>query len=353
MRHLQSYVGLTVFSAIVMVLLVILGLDALSAVIDNLQDMKGDFGFSEVLFYVLLTLPRKLTEYLPFAALVGCLAGLGSMANNSELVVMRAAGLSTGRLVWLVMRPTFVLIFAGMLITEYVAPPAEQYAETRKTIKQHGNQTFNLERGLWNRDGNEFMHFNVVQSGGVINGLKVFSFDQNRKLEQVMTARRATYQEEGFWVVEKARIDSVTDAKISRQKFPSYRWNSGLTPRMLEIVAINPDQLSITALWRAAQYRLEQGLDANSFMLEFWRKILTPLGTASLVLIGISFIFGPLREVTMGYRIFTGVIVGIVFRTTQDLLGPASLVFNFQPIYSVIVPIGICLAVGIVLLRRA
>ncbi|ROS05250.1 lipopolysaccharide export system permease protein [Sinobacterium caligoides] len=353
MKRLENYVGLTVLGAIVMVLLVIMGLDALSAVIDNLPDMEGDFGFSEVLYYVLLMLPRKLTEYLPFAALVGCLAGLGSMANNSELVVMRAAGVTTSRLIWLVMRPTLLLIFVSMLVTEYVAPSAEQYAETRKALLTSGEEVFNLERGLWNRDGNEFMHFNVVQSGGVINGVKVFRFNDDRSLSRVIMAQRATYQEDGTWVLEKARIDKIGEQRIERKKYTTYNWDSPLTPKMLEVVAIDPEQLSITALWRAADYRTEQGLDARSFMLEFWRKVLSPLGTISLVLIGISFIFGPLREVTMGYRIFTGVIVGIVFRTTQDLLGPASLVFDFLPIYSVLVPILICAAIGTIMLRRA
>jgi lipopolysaccharide export system permease protein len=55
----------------------------------------------------------------------------------------------------------------------------------------------------------------------------------------------------------------------------------------------------------------------------------------------------------MGFRIFAGVIVGIVFRTTQDLLGPASLVFGFSPIYAALGPVLICLAAGLILLSRA
>jgi lipopolysaccharide export system permease protein len=48
-----------------------------------------------------------------------------------------------------------------------------------------------------------------------------------------------------------------------------------------------------------------------------------------------------------------GVIVGIVFRTSQDLLGPASMVFGFSPLYAALVPILICLVVGLLLLSRA
>ena len=55
----------------------------------------------------------------------------------------------------------------------------------------------------------------------------------------------------------------------------------------------------------------------------------------------------------MGFRIFAGVIVGIVFQTSQDLLGPASLVFGFSPLYAALAPIVICFIAGLLLLSRA
>ena len=75
--------------------------------------------------------------------------------------------------------------------------------------------------------------------------------------------------------------------------------------------------------------------------------------TAALVLLAISFIFGPLRSVTLGQRVFTGVLVGFTFRIVQDLLGPSSLVFGFSPLFAVLVPTAICAVAGFWLLRRA
>ena len=78
-----------------------------------------------------------------------------------------------------------------------------------------------------------------------------------------------------------------------------------------------------------------------------------PLATAALVLVAISFIFGPLRSVTMGQRIFTGVVLGIVFVLLQKLLGPSSLVFGFPPLIAVLFPIALCIALGMYLLNKA
>jgi len=130
------------------------------------------------------------------------------------------------------------------------------------------------------------------------------------------------------------------------------RWDTELSPKLLNVLVLTPDALSIQNLYSYAQYLQQQELDSSEYWLAFWKKLLQPLATASLVLIAVSFIFGPLREVTMGQRIFTGVIVGIVFRTSQDLLGPASLVFGFSPLIAVALPLVVCGGVGIYLLRK-
>jgi lipopolysaccharide export system permease protein len=100
-------------------------------------------------------------------------------------------------------------------------------------------------------------------------------------------------------------------------------------------------------------YLEEQNLKASNYSLAFWQKLLQPIATASLVLIAISFVFGPLRSVTMGQRIFIGVVFGIGFLLLQKLLGPSSLVFGFAPLIAVMIPIVLCSVLAVYLLNRA
>lgn len=55
----------------------------------------------------------------------------------------------------------------------------------------------------------------------------------------------------------------------------------------------------------------------------------------------------------MGFRVFTGLIVGLLFKYMQDLLGPMSLVFGFNPVLAIVLPIAINAVVGAVLMKRA
>ncbi len=352
MRKLDRYIGTTVLSSIMLVLAIIVGLDALTAFLDEVQDLSDNYTFVDVTSYVLLTLPGRMYEYVPFAALIGCLIGLGQLASSSEIVVMRSAGVSIARLVWIVMQPTLLVAVVGFLVGEYVAPTTEQIAQSQKAIAQSRGGGIVGRRGLWNREGNTYLSFNAVEAGGVVYGIKLLQFDDERRLQSALRAERAVFQE-GYWIMEKVVKTKFTSWETTRSQHTTLRWNTGITPQLLTMVVVEPERLPVIDLYRYSRYLYQQGLDSDDYRLALWKKILQPVATVGLVLVAISFIFGPLREGTMGFRIFAGVIVGIMFRTSQDLVGPASLVFGFSPVYAAILPIAVCVLAGALMLRRA
>jgi len=352
MRRLSGYVGSTVFKAIVLVLVILVGLDAITAFIDEADDISETYSFGQVGFYVLLTLPGRFYEFIPFAALIGCLLGLGQLASSSELVVMRAAGISIGRLVWTTMKPALAIALLGFVIGEYLAPRADQLAESRRAMAQNPGESFGGRHGIWNREGNNFLHFNALDSGGVVHGITMLQFDGKQQLQSALRARRASFQGD-HWLMEEVLRTEFSSWETTRVKHATSRWDTGITPELLSLVVVSPQQLPLADLYRYSRYLKQQGLDADDYRLALWRKLLQPAAIGSLVLVAISFIFGPLREGTMGFRIFAGVIVGIVFQTSQDLLGPASLVFGFEPLYAALAPIVICFLAGVLLLSRA
>ncbi|XLY87244.1 LPS export ABC transporter permease LptG [Ectopseudomonas mendocina] len=353
MAKLDRYIGTQVFFAILAVLGIILGLALLFAFIDELSDLnKGDYGLAQALWYVLLTAPRRAYEMLPMAALIGCLIGLGTLASNSELTIMRAAGVSIGRIVWAVMKPMLVLMLAGILIGEYVAPLTENQAQADRALAQGGGAAQSSKRGMWHRQGQEYVHINAVQPGGVLLGVTRYRFDDERRLLSASFARRAEYRD-NHWMLNNVQTTLLHEDRSEVVNQREERWDIELNPELLGTVVMEPEALSVTGLWQYIHYLSEQGLNNARYWLAFWTKVLQPLVTGALVLMAISFIFGPLRSVTLGQRVFTGVLVGFIFRIAQDLLGPSSLVFGFSPLLAVLVPAGICALAGVWLLRRA
>lgn len=350
MQQLNSYLSRTIFFSVMLVLFVILFLNSVSTLLGERSDLEGNYTFVESLKYVLLSIPGSLFELLPFATLIGCLAGLGTLANNSELVIIRSTGVSTLRIIWMVMRPALFVMIIGMLIGEYIAPKTQSMAQSHKAIALQSTNVVS-KQGLWHRERDKFMHFNAVQPNGVLYGVTIYEFKDTKELASSLYAERAIYQGD-YWLLEDLSYSKVGDDRIEQRQLSSMRWEVELSPELLNILVLNPEDLPMSGLWSYANYLSGQGLNNSQYMLAFWDKVFQPLSIIALVLVAISFVFGPLRQVTMGFRIFIGVIIGIVFQTTQDVLGPASIVYGFTPIYASLIPALVCGGIGIYLLQR-
>src|ERR1700712_4873146 len=177
MVKLDRYIGKSVLFAILGVLGVILGLASLFAFIDEMGEISDTYTLMDAVSFVVMTAPRRLYDMLPMAALIGCLIGLGALASSSELTIMRAAGVSIGRIVWAVMKPMLVLMVAGLLIGEYVAPVTEASAQAARSLAQGTGDGQSAQHGLWHRQGEEFIHINTVQPNGLLYGVTRYHFD--------------------------------------------------------------------------------------------------------------------------------------------------------------------------------
>ena len=350
MRIINRYIFKTVFLTILVVLSVLCVLAMLSEIIDELGNISGDYSFAEVIIFAALKLPESIYNFMPFAALVGSLIGLGSLASSSELTAIRAAGASLLQITLSVLKPVVVLIITALLLAEYIVPLTDQTAEARRSEKLgKANSALSSQEGLWNRENNEFMHFNRVQANGQLLGVTRYQFNASDELIASSFAQSAKYID-GYWLEENVVETIIEQGRTEQKIYDTRRWDNGLSPELLTILVQDTDNLAITRLSSYINYLKLQNINSARYQLSFWEKILQPLAIISLVLIAISFVFGSLREVTMGYRIFIGVVVGISFQMTQRLLGPTSLVYEFPPVIAVAIPIIVCLLLGLFLL---
>lgn len=352
MRRLDRYIMGNVGGAMFLVMLVVLSLDLVFGYIAELDDTRNDYQAMEAALYMALTLPRRIYDYLPLGAFMGCLVGLGAMASSSELTVIRAAGVSIRRIVWSAMKPALVIVLIGLVIGEYVAPPAERMAQSQKAVARGGSGNIADASGVWHREGDTFIHLNAVRPDGSLQGVALFRFNDDRWLVSASYAASATYQGD-HWQLQDVRRTFVSRDSTRQERADQEAWQSGLTPEVLSVLVVKPENLPLGGLFTYARYLDQQGLTSGPYWLAFWKKVLMPVGTAVMVIVAISFIFGPLRSVTMGFRVFTGLIVGLLFKYMQDLLGPMSLVFGFNPILAILIPIAINGLIGAWLMRKA
>ncbi len=362
MSRLARYIASQVLAAMLLVLCVLGGLDLLLYTIDELGNTRGGYGVLQALRYISYIAPRHLYELLPASALIGALAGLGSLAASNELVGMQAAGYSRWQITLAVMQPAMLVMVLGLVLGEYVAPRLEIRAEVDKSLAL-GLRAGLTRFGHWERDGGVFLHFNSMETQGILHGVTLFEFDDQQRLVHQVEAELANFQGAAggkanrySWQMVNGNEFNFTyqgDAVINtHQSFGERNWELDMTPELLQVLVVDPASMAISDLWRFGQRFLQQGLDSGPYFLGFWRKALQPLNTGVLVLVAISFIFGPLRSASMGLRVFSAICLGLTFTIVQKLFQQLSLVYHMRPLFAVLLPILLCFVAGVVLLKR-
>ncbi|RLT95326.1 LPS export ABC transporter permease LptG [Ketobacter sp.] len=352
MMLLDRYIGNTVLVSVSMVLFLLISLDASFAFLAEMDELKRAYQAQEALLFILWTLPRRIYDFMPVGTLIGCLIGLGTLANTSELTVIRAAGVSIARIVYAAAKPVIWIVLLGLVLGQFVVPQTEQFAQSEKARHLYQGESIGSRDGYWYREGGQYTHIQVVQPNGVMFGISRFLFDEDNILIRSDFSERAIYLGD-HWVLEKVRQTTMQGDRTEAEHFETLDWNNtSITPEVMSVVVLKPDNLSITGLYQYATYLDSQELESTSYFFSFWKKVLQPFTTLVMVFIAISFVFGPLRSVTMGQRIMAGVIVGLLFHYAQQFLGHVTIIFSLTPFMAAMVPLVVSFGVGVYLLRR-
>lgn len=352
MKLLDRYIGVTVAGSTLVVMLVLLVLFSFGSFVAELDAVgKGDYTLTVAAEYVLLSLPRMAYELFPVIALLGSVIGLGILASNNELLVMRAAGVSVGRIAWSVMKVGLLWTIVAVILGEFVAPNTDHYAQTMHNTALVDRFAMTSQNGLWARDGQDFIHIRDVLANGLVGGISIYEFDDKQRLLEVTQARTGQFAD-GKWVLHQVERSRIDPAGVDTQELRQLEWRSLLTPDMIDVVVVKPESLSFKGLLDYIGYLRDNGLDAEHYQLAFWKKIILPLTTAVMMFLSIPFIFGPLRSVGIGQRIFVGTLVGIGFYLLGQLFGFAGLLYRLPTPLSAALPTALFFILAVFLVRR-
>lgn len=351
-RIVAKHVTKTTLLAMLGATAVLASLQILFTYLGELSDLKQGYTAWNALQYVLWGAPRYLYEILPIAALIGAVLGLGSMASNSELIVMRAAGISLWRIVGWVMRSAMLLVVLSFLLTQFVIPYTNEQA---KSIKSHRSVAALGEvKGYWTREGQRFIYIDYANSQGKLKQVQVVDFDENYRMKSLLNSEEGQFFKEGQWNLKNsAQVNLLDNGQAQVVNKNQQDLALALQPKYVHMVTINPEDLAPTQLLSFMQYMHEYSQVPKTYLLAFWKNIGSPFALLALVLIACSFIFGPLRQQSMGFRLVIALFVGLGFYYIQDFLGYASLVYAPSPAWFVFLPIVLMFGIGSYLLYRA
>ncbi|MES1932891.1 permease YjgP/YjgQ [Salinisphaera shabanensis T35B1] len=352
MNLIDRYISRTILVATAVVALVVAALVALSVFIgeaDNIGD--GNFGVLQVIAYTLLKMPSNLYLVMPVVALLGSLLALGALAAGSELIVVRASGVSMRRLAVSVSVAGVALALLSLAIGEYGGPAGVRAADALREQARHGRVADSIEDGLWLRQGNIVVRIDGTLPGGGIDGIDVFRMTGVGQLEQALSAPSATLRD-GHLVLDEPKFTTLNEESTETGAPQTLDIDIDIDADVLELAVTDPSELSSPGLWRYIGYLDRNEINAEDYRLALWRNIVNPITVWVLVVFALPFAFGSLRSASAGQRLFVGGLIGLVFFLVNEIVAASGPVYGVPPWLAASLPTILLAIATLVWMRR-
>jgi lipopolysaccharide export system permease protein len=330
---LDRYLARTVLVHTVYVMAVLLALMTLVTFIGQQDDIgEGSYGVADAFFVTFLQLPQQAYELLPIGALIGAIVGLGGLARDSELTVVRAAGVSVGRIALSASLAGLVVAALLWLIGEYFAPPADQYARQYKIFSRYSQLEFTGSRSSWVREGPYFVNVRRQAAENLFGGVFVYGLDSDRRVSLVGRAETAAQDASGRWVLTdwaETRLAEDRTRAATRERFVTdRRFNADF----LGVAVTKPDALALADIHAYKQHLERNNLDSAAWEIAFWSRISRLVAAVAVCIFAVPFAFGPLRSAGAGARTVLGIMAGVLFVLLTQTLENSGQVYGLNPL---------------------
>ena len=241
MNVLDRYVATAVLRGVTLVMVVLISVGTVFEFMGQLPDVgTAQYSIGDAVAFVVMRIPRLVVRLLPAAALIGALLGLGNLAVQRELVVMRASGISLARLMGSVAAAGVVLMVVMALLGESLAPSMSVYArDMRARALLDTEDVASGGASTWLKSGDRIVNLRREASGFGFGGVYLFELDDEQGLTHIAHADSTDIDPANRWILEnyaETVFDGLTGvtASASRQAVKDY----GLSLELLEFSVI-------------------------------------------------------------------------------------------------------------------
>ena len=352
MSLLANYLMRALLTSTMLVMLVLLALAGLFEFIGQLDSTQGEYGVPQALLYAVLRLPQLSFEMLPIASLIGSLLGLGALANNSELVVMRTAGLSVGDLARMVAISGSVLMLVTALVGEYIGPPLDYFARTMRDEARYGQEDRDIGSAAWVKDGPVILHLERINTEFEFGALYMYRFNEDNSLQSIARAENSGIDDDDNWVLENFRETRFEDDSVKVVESNVAVESFDVDAEMLGITLVKPVSLSARGLMSYIGYLKRNELDAERYETELWSRVARTVTVIIMPVLALAFVFGSLRSAGAGGRLMIGVLIGLAYFLASEMTANSGQVFNLNPAVVTWLPSAALLVVTMFALTR-
>jgi len=279
MNILSRHIGKTILLNTLLVMVVLVGLSAVFSFIRELDDVgRGGYHVGSAALYIFLRIPGSAYELFPSAVLLGSLLGMGTLASQSELTVMRSAGISVAQIVRAVLAIGLVLMLMVVLLGEYVMPSSELRAQELRAAALSKKVSISKKTGYWAKSGNRFINIKTVLPDLGLIDVRVFEFEDG-KLRELLVASSADQLSDGNWQLNSVTRNIYQSGNVNIQSQDVLVWPALVNVDLLQGLTVSVESMSAKNLLRQVGYLRANQLDSGQIELALWTKAASPIAT--------------------------------------------------------------------------
>ena len=298
-------------AVLIMLVMVLMMLDLLGES-GKILKVPGN-GEAELWRYVSLRVPVLISRFLPFSVLLGALIAFVGLNQNSEVVAMKASGLSAHQILAPMVVASLGVAIALFAFNELVV------VKSARTVEAWADADYEpippdsgILSNVWIRDGNDLVHAKLVGGRGPTTRLRgVTLYDrEGGAIVRVAEAERAE-QVPGGW-----RLDNVRtyDARMNIvMQSNSMSALAGVEPTRFTLARVDPNERDFMALGEAIDDLEAAGRPTEEARTGWWHKISGPLSTLLMPLLAATAAFGLARSGKVLLRATIGMALGFAY----------------------------------------
>jgi LPS export ABC transporter permease LptF/LPS export ABC transporter permease LptG len=308
-----------VLASFVIIFIVFTFFELLDDVVNN------KVSFAIVFNYFRYLLPQIVYYMIPMSVLVAVLVNFGILTRTSQIVAMKASGISLYRLSLSIMIVTILMSGLSFVMQEYVLPGSNQKQDAlRDIIKGRSPQTYLPPRKWMMGESTKIFNYNFFdEDRNLFGDLSVFEFDSSSfEIKRRTYATRALWNDsERNWVLEKGwsqgfqeqRAVASEFSRFERRRFPEIQED----PRYFKKEVKQSTQMSYRELENYIDDLKQSGFDVVRLTVALHKKLSFPVISLIMCTIAIPFSFSMGKRGSL-YGIGASVMIGITYWVMQE-----------------------------------
>lgn len=339
-------------------LLALLALYSFFDMVNEAADIGSGYTAGHAVKFVLMQLPAHAYQLMPLAVLIGGLVALNQLASNSELVVIKTSGLSTGNIIAIFLKFSLIFAVLAAALGEWAAPELSRLAEKMKVaakVKSTAMGQFGMvstgKNGIWLKQDGSMVNVVSMRPDGTLMMVKIWHYNKDFQLSEAVFAASAEVHD-GKWRLYDVHSSRLEGGRIVTQKQPERDWANSTDRRLLDVLAVKPEQMSATALTEYIRYLETNRQQTVEYRVEWWNKLVYPVATLVMALVALAFTPASGRHSNMGLKLFGGICLGLLFFFAGRLFGFTSRLYGVPPALAAALPTAAFALCAVYLIRR-